>query len=76
MCIVHVVKLVAFGLLGVGFGSYVPLIAAMIVTSFIGTWLGRITLDRIPERLFRMVFQVILTVLALRLIWIAVDSQF
>ena len=76
MCVVHVVKLVAFGLLGVGFGSYVPLIAAMIVTSFIGTWLGRITLDRIPERLFRMVFQVILTVLALRLIWIAVGAQF
>ena len=76
MCIVHVVKLVAFGLLGIEFGGFVPLLAAMIVTSFIGTWLGRITLDRIPERLFRMVFQVILTVLALRLIWIAVGSQF
>ena len=75
MCIVHVVKLVAFGLFGVGFGSYVPLIATMIVTSFIGTWLGRITLDRIPERLFRMVFQVILTVLALRLIWNAVGAH-
>ena len=74
MCIVHVAKLVAFGILGVGFGSYAPLIAAMIATSFIGTWLGKIVLDRIPERLFRMSFQIILTVLAVRLIWIAVDS--
>lgn len=76
MCIVHVVKLVAFGLLGVGFGSYVPLVATMIVTSFIGTWLGRITLDRIPERLFRVAFQIILTVLAIRLIWIAASAPF
>lgn len=71
MCIVHIAKLVAFGLLGVGFGSYVPLIVAMIATSFIGTWLGKRVLDVIPERLFRIAFQTILTVLALRLIWIA-----
>jgi uncharacterized membrane protein YfcA len=71
MCIVHVAKIVAFGILGVGFGSYAPLMAAMIATSIIGTWLGKMVLDRIPERLFRIAFQIILTVLALRLIWIA-----
>ena len=71
MCIVHVAKLAAFGVLGVGFGSYAPLMAAMIATSFAGTWLAKLLLDRIPERLFRIAFQVILTVLALRLIWIA-----
>jgi uncharacterized membrane protein YfcA len=43
----------------------------MIATSFIGTWLGKRVLDVIPERLFRIAFQTILTVLALRLIWIA-----
>ena len=31
----------------------------------------KMVLDRIPERAFRIAFQVILTVLALRLIWIA-----
>ena len=71
MCIVHVAKLAAFDVLGVGFGSYAALMAAMIVTSVIGIWLGRMALDRIPERLFRIVFQIILTVPALRLIWIA-----
>lgn len=71
MSVVHIAKLTAFGLLGVGFGSYVPLMAAMIVTSIVGTWLGKSVLDRIPERLFRIAFQIILTFLALRLIWIA-----
>ena len=76
MCIVHVAKLTAFGFLGVGFGSYTPLVAAMIATSFIGTWLGKMVLDRIPERLFRIAFQIILTGLALRLIWIAAGVRF
>ena len=71
MGIVHVAKLVAFGFLGVGFGGYAPLLAAMIATSFAGTWLAKMALDRIPEQLFRIVFKIILTALALRLIWIA-----
>lgn len=54
MAIVHTIKLVAFGILGVGFGSYAPLMAAMIATSFMGAWIGKAALDRIPERLFAL----------------------
>lgn len=68
MSIVHIAKLVTFGFLGVEFGSYAPLVVAMIATSFVGIWLGKPVLDRIPERLFRITFQVILTLLSLRLI--------
>ena len=71
MCIVHVAKLAAFGAIGVGFGGYAPLMAAMIASSVVGAWLARTTLDRIPERSFRIGFQIILTALALRLIWVA-----
>jgi putative Ca2+/H+ antiporter (TMEM165/GDT1 family) len=71
MCIVHVAKVAVFDNLGVGFGSYRPLMGAMIATSVVGIWLGRMALGRIPERLFRITSQVILTALALRLIWIA-----
>jgi uncharacterized membrane protein YfcA len=74
MSVVHIAKLLAFGVLGVGFGSYVPLMAAMIVTSIAGTWLGKMILEPIPERLFRISFQIILSVLALRLIWIAASG--
>ena len=74
MSIVHIAKLVAFVLLGVSFGSYVPLIAAMIATSFIGTWGGKYALDLIPERVFRIAIQTMLTLMALRLIWMAVEG--
>ncbi len=74
MSIVHVCKLAAFGVLGVEFGSYAPLMATMIALSFAGTWLAKLALERIPERLFRITFQIILTVLALRLIWIATGA--
>lgn len=71
MCIAHIAKLGAFGVLGIGFGAYAPLMAAMIATSVAGTWLGKLALDRVPERSFRIGFQIILTVLAFRLIWVA-----
>ena len=71
MAIVHTSKVMAFGLAGVAIGAYLPLIAAMIATTFLATWLGRRILDRVPERLFRMVLKTILTVLALRLLWVA-----
>ena len=74
MTIVHLAKLAAFGLLGVSFGNYGLLIVAMIATSFMGTWLGKFALDRIPERLFRIAIQTVLTLLALRLIWVAVEG--
>ena len=74
MSIVHIAKLAAFGLLGVSFGEYWPLIAAMIATSFIGTYIGKYALDRIPERIFRIAIQTMLTLLALRLIWVAVEG--
>ncbi len=74
MAIVHMSKLVAFGLAGVAIGAYLPLIAAMIATTFLATWLGRMMLDWVPERVFRIVLKVILTTLALRLLWVAASA--
>lgn len=71
MAIVHTAKLVAFGVLGIAMGPYAPLIAAMIGTALVATWAGRMTLDRVPERLFRVVFRILLTLLALRLLYVA-----
>jgi uncharacterized protein len=69
MTVVHLIKLIAFGLLGVAIGAYLPLVAVMIVASAAGTWVGARTLEYIPERAFRIVLQALLTILALRLIW-------
>ena len=71
MCISHITKITAFTLLGMAIGSYVPLLVAMIACGTLGSWVGGRVLNRIPERLFRAVFRTLLTILALRLLWIA-----
>lgn len=71
MAIMHTAKLVAFVAVGIALGKYAPLIVAMIAAGILATWIGRMVLDRVPERLFRSVFRVILTLLALRLLWVA-----
>ena len=71
MTITHIAKLVAFGFIGFAIGSFVPLMAAMIATGAVGNWLGEVALHRMTEQRFRTVFQLVLTALALRLLWVA-----
>jgi len=71
MTITHIAKLAAFGFIGFAIGSYIPLIAVMIAAGALGNWIGELALQRMSEQRFRMVLQVILTILALRLIWSA-----
>ncbi len=72
MNITHIAKLAAFGFLGFAIGHYVPLMAAMVATGALGNWLGELALNRLSEGGFRIVFRLILTALALHLIWVAV----
>jgi uncharacterized protein len=74
MTIAHVAKLIAFGFIGFAIGSFVPLMAAMIATGALGNWVGEVALHRTTEQRFRLVFQLVLTVLALRLIWTVVPD--
>ena len=70
MAVVHIAKLAAFGAVGLGVGAYLPLIGAMIAVSILGNFVGSRTLDRVPERAFRIALQVVLTGLGLRLLWV------
>ena len=74
MTVQHTLKVVAFGFLGFAFLSWAPLLTAMIGAGFLGTMLGRRLLDRLPHQIFARVFKVILTVLALRLVYAAASS--
>lgn len=65
----HLLKIVAFGLLGFAFGEYLALIGGMIAAGFLGTLAGRRVLLQIDERRFRLVLNAILVMLAARLIW-------
>ena len=69
MTVQHLLKTVAFGFLGFAFSHWLPLIAAMIASGFLGTVAGRQVLTRIDEKRFKLVLNAILVVLALRLIW-------
>lgn len=71
MALVHLCKLVAFGFLGVSLAPYFPLIAAMLAATVIGNLLASRILNRIPERAFRLVFRILLTALAIRILWVA-----
>ena len=67
----HLSKLIAFGFVGIAIGSFAPLMAAMIAAGAVGNWLGEVALMRTSEQRFRLIFQLVLTALGLRLLWSA-----
>ena len=60
-----------FGFIGFAVGRYVPLMVAMIATGAVGNWVGEVALLRTKEQHFRLVLQLALTILGLRLLWSA-----
>ncbi len=68
MTVQNLLKVVTFTALGFAFASYLPLVAAMIVAGFGGTAVGSHILLKVPERVFRVGFKVVLTIVALDLI--------
>jgi uncharacterized membrane protein YfcA len=74
MAVTHVAKLAAFAFIGFAVASFVPLMAAMIVAGTLGNWLGEAVLTRTSEQRFRLILRLILTALALRLLWSAASQ--
>ena len=71
MTVQHLMKIVAFALLGFSLADWLPLVAAMLACGVGGSVLGRALLGRLPEALFRQGFRLVMTLLALRLLWSA-----
>jgi uncharacterized protein len=69
MAITHTAKMMAFAWVGFALGAYVPLIAAMIAGGMLGNSWGERTLNRMREEWFRTSFKVVMTLLAMRLLW-------
>ena len=69
MTIQHFIKVVVFGLVGFAYAEYSLLIIAMIVSGFIGTLIGKKVLIKLGHKYFKIVLNVILTLIALNLIW-------
>ncbi|MFM1816050.1 MAG: hypothetical protein RLZ98_2745 [Pseudomonadota bacterium] len=69
MTLQHGFKVVAFGIVGFAFGPYLPLLIGLLVFGFIGTWVGKQVLNRLPEQAFRNGLKAVLTILALKLLY-------
>lgn len=69
MSVQHLLKTLAFGFLGFAFSSWAGLIVLIIAFGVFGTLAGKLVLARIDERRFKLTLNVVLAVLALRLIY-------
>jgi uncharacterized membrane protein YfcA len=68
MVVQHGLKIVVFGLAGFVFRPWLPLLAAMILSGFIGTHYGTKLLERMDERTFQRWFRIAITLLAVDLL--------
>ena len=74
MTIQHGLKIITFVLLGFAFGPYMALLIGLVSCSFIGSYAGKLLLNRLPERIFRVALKATLTVLALQLLYSALGQ--
>jgi uncharacterized membrane protein YfcA len=69
MTVQHLLKILVFGFLGFAFAQWIGFVVLLITAGFIGTVVGRQVLAKIDESKFRFALNLVLSVLALRLIW-------
>ncbi len=67
-----VFKIFGYALNGFDYRPYLLTIAAGVAVSFVGTWIGKLLVDKISETAFRMAFRALITVTAARLIYVSV----
>ncbi|MEH6579535.1 MAG: sulfite exporter TauE/SafE family protein [Amphritea sp.] len=70
----HSLKLFVFAWAGFVFVDWIALVLAMVGGGFFGTWIGLHLLRKIPTEKFQLIFKLVVSVLALRLIWQAFIS--
>lgn len=73
MSLQHVLKIAVFEIAGFPLEPWLPLLACMIVSGAIGTWVGLKLLKRMSDHYFQRIFNIALTLMALRLIWQSVE---
>ena len=74
MTIVHLVKIITFGLLGFAFGPYLGLMLTMINAVISGSYVGTRLRYKVPEQLFLRAFKLLITLLAMRMIIMALPA--
>ena len=70
-----VFKISGYAANGFDYTPYIVAIALSIGAAFAGTWIGKLVIDRISERLFRAVFRLLVTLSALRLLYAGIFNS-
>jgi uncharacterized membrane protein YfcA len=70
----HLLKGVVFSAVGFAFADWLPLVVAMILSGMLGTWIGLNLLRKVSSVWFNRLFRLIVTLLALRLLWQAGET--
>ena len=65
-----VFKIVGYVVVGFDYSPYLLVIACSLAAAAAGTWVGRLFIERISERLFRNVYRLLITLTALRLLYV------
>lgn len=68
-------KITGYALNGFDYVPYFQTIAFAIAAAFLGTWVGRMVIDKISEKLFRAVFRTLVTLTAVRLMYVGLFNQ-
>ena len=76
MSINHCLRVAVFTVLGFSFAPWIWLILGMVIAGVLGSWVGTTLRSRIPQTIFQLLFKVLVTVLALRMIVLCLLSLF
>lgn len=68
-------KILGYSLNGFDYRPYVAMITMSILAAVAGTWVGKLIIDRISEGMFRFVFRALVTVTAIRLLYVTIANS-
>ncbi len=67
-------KIVGYASFGFDYSPYYHVIAAAVTVSLIGTAIGKMIVDKLSEQKFRFIFRALITVTALRLLYVGISA--
>ena len=69
MTAMHLMKVITFGFLGFTLSPYLTLLGGIVLAVILGSYLGTIVRQYVPENIFRIALKWLITLLCIRLIF-------
>ncbi len=68
MTVQHSLKVLAFGFAGFTFWEWLPVVALIVLSGFVGTKAGTFAMNKLPEEKLKICFRIVMTLVALDLL--------